>query len=98
MKRELIDILVNREGYNRQRAILAAIEIEKLDKNLFPLLKSWIDDPDNMQEFVSHNISLLELKEKKNMNYIGALLTMDWLIKEPDVAGPIVESFCSSRM
>ena len=97
MNRKLIDILVNREGYNSRRATLAAIEIENLNPQLLPLLKAWMDNADNMQDFVSHNISLLGLKEKKKMNYLGALLTMDWLMKEPDIANPIVEVFCRAK-
>ena len=92
MDEKLVEVLVNREGYNDKRAALAVVEAERMGQELMCLLKNWIDDANNMQDFVCHNISLLYLKEKKKMNYLGALLTMDWLIKEPEIAKPVIES------
>ncbi|WP_294611093.1 hypothetical protein [uncultured Bacteroides sp.] len=90
---EIIQTLKKREGYNEKRAALAASESQHLSKELVPLLNDWLYDANKMQDITVQGISLLHIKKHKCMNYLAALLTMDWLIKEPEIAKPIVEGF-----
>lgn len=90
---DIIKVLTEREHYNENRAVLAVSECTKIDGRLLPLLNGWLSDAENMQDICIEGVSLLHLKESKSLNYLGALLTIDWLIKEPEIAKPIVESF-----
>lgn len=87
------NILIDREGYSPAQACLVLSEIQNLSEELVPLLRIWIENPENMKDITIDGISLMKVKQRKNMTYLGALLTIDWLIKEPDVAKPIVCGF-----
>lgn len=87
------ETLIDREGYNLAQACLVLSEIQNLSEELIPLLSIWIEDSENMKDITIDGISLMKVKQCKNMTYLGALLNIDWLIKEPDIAKPIVCGF-----
>lgn len=95
-KKQIIeDILIKREGYNEVQARIAASEALNLSPELKGLFDDWLGDAKNTQDFVIGDISLMALKKHRNMNYLGALLTIDWFIKEPNAAKPIIENLLS---
>lgn len=87
---QLKRLLIEREGYTIQRAAVVALEAESLSPELSPLLRKWVLDSNDMPDCSVHDVSIRELQEKTKMNYIAALLTMDWLIKEPEKATPFI--------
>ncbi len=90
-RNEIIDILVNREGYSRTNAIVASHEAKALCNELVPLYEAWLKDS-TKTDYVSGELSLLKIMQSTKSTYLAALLNMDWIIKEPDVAIPVVKS------
>ena len=78
------DILIER-GYPEKQAILVASNLQTLDPTLKDGLTSWLADQTET-DYLIEGFKLSELKRKFDMTYPAALLTMDWLIKEPELA------------
>ena len=78
------DILIERD-YPEKQAILVASNLQTLDPKLKDGLTSWLTDQTET-DYLIEGFKLSELKRKFDMTYPAALLTMDWLIKEPELA------------
>ena len=78
------DILIERD-YPEKQAILVASNLQTLDPTLKDGLISWLTDQTET-DYLIEGFKLSELKQKFDMTYPAALLTMDWLIKEPELA------------
>lgn len=72
-------------GYKADAAKLLSASLSKINGELQPLLDSWIKD-ESEGDIIVEGISLLDLKKKHNLKYPAALLSMDWLIREPEKA------------
>ena len=84
-KQEISQELLER-GYERKMAELVASELILLSDKLHDLLNAWIDNPLNVGDFSREGFSIIGLMKDRKMQYPAALLTMDWLLKEPDKA------------
>lgn len=91
-RNEIIDILVNREGYSRKNAIVASYEAKTLCAELQTIYENWLRNAE-MMDYIVGDFSLLELMHKTQSTYLAALLNLDWIIKEPNVAIPVINSF-----
>ena len=78
------DILIER-GYPEKQAIAVAADLQTIDPALNNGLQSWLTDQTET-DYRIEGFQLSELKRKFDMTYPAALLTMDWLIKEPELA------------
>lgn len=78
------DILAMR-GYTAKQAVIVAAELEKIDWQLQKGLQIWLAE-EKETDYLIEGVKLSELKLKFSMTYPAALLTMDWLIKEPELA------------
>lgn len=78
------DILVKR-GYATKQAVTVASELEKIDLQLQKGLQTWLTEGKET-DYTIGGVKLSKLKQKFDMTYPAALLTMDWLIKEPELA------------
>jgi len=78
------DILAMR-GYTTKQAVTVAAELEKIDWQLQKGLQIWLAEEKEI-DYLIEGVKLSELKQKFGMTYPAALLTMDWLIKEPELA------------
>lgn len=85
----IISILVSR-GYDEPGARLMAERLSAIDTSLKQLLTEWLDN-EAEGDFTVSGISLLELKKQFQMTYPAALLSMDWLIREPEKAKRCIE-------
>lgn len=81
----LVDILQDR-GYDARSAKLVAPELMSLTEPLNEYLDIWLGDEHEMKDYSIEGCSVLTLMEDRGMTYPAALLTLDWLIKEPDFA------------
>ncbi|MDM8155777.1 hypothetical protein QUW14_16005 [Bacteroides gallinaceum] len=81
----IYNVLLGR-GYDEKSAQLVAVELMDLSQPLDAYLVKWMQDESDMQDYSLHDYSIKQLMEERNMAYPAALLTMDWLIKEPDAA------------
>ena len=78
------DILIER-GFPEKQAISVASDLQAIDPALQNGLQSWLADQTET-EYLIEGVKLSELKQKFDMTYPAALLTVDWLIKEPELA------------
>ncbi len=81
---KIIESLLEKK-YTERQAPAVAKELSEVDSTLLPLLEAWVNDGTEMNYNVE-GYSLLELKSLYKMTYPAALLTIDWLIKEPKTA------------
>lgn len=72
-------------GYNDKQIKFVSEKLSSIDESLKECLNKWIDK-NIMTEVNVSGISLKQLMAKYNMEYPAALLTMDWLKREPDKA------------
>ena len=78
------DILMKR-GYLKKQVFSVANHLQEIDASLQEALQHWLDQEEET-DFQIEGFKLSELKQKFDMTYPAALLTMDWLIKEPELA------------
>jgi len=83
-KNEIKAILIER-GYNEKHATLAASGLEKVDANLVEPLRLWLKD-ETMTDVEYKGLTLIRLMQTYQMTYPAALLSMDWVYKEPEKA------------
>lgn len=81
---EIKNILVQR-GYNEKRAYFVAGELTNIDAHLVEPLNLWIAD-ETETEIEYQGISLRELMQRNKLKYPAALLSIDWIYKDPEVA------------
>lgn len=85
MKRDDIIKVLIQSGYDAPAAEVVSNEIVLLSEELVPLYEEWANSRTE-QDYNAEGLSLLDLKDTFDMTYPAALLTIDWLIKEPEVA------------
>ena len=90
MNREEITSALIREGYAEKQAELTATELMEIDSSLMPLLSEWVRNR-KQSEKEAEGFTLLGLQAQYDMTYPAALLTIDWLIKEPQIARIAIE-------
>ena len=78
------DILIER-GFPEKQAFSVAVDLQAIDLALQNGLQSWLADQTET-DFLIEGFKLSDLKQKFDMTYPAALLTVDWLIKEPELA------------
>ena len=84
-KLEILEILMQR-GYTQRNASLVAEEMVNIAPQLQQYLEAWLMDKSYNENYEVGEYSLKRLQEERRMNYPAALLTLDWLIKEPEAA------------
>ena len=80
----LKNILLN-NGYNDEQADLAIEKLKRISPNLLLGLEEW-SSTGNEVDYTIEGVNLSELKKQYKLTYPAALLTMDWLIREPQKA------------
>lgn len=78
-------LLVERCKYTEKQAVLVTKELVQIDPILIPLFNKWVEEGVETN-FMIEGFSLYELMSTYNMTYPAALLTIDWLVKEPIIA------------
>lgn len=86
MDKDFIYNVLSERGYNAYLAQLVAGDLSKLSEPLNDYLLSWLNDESYNGDFETNGYSISQLQTKRRMNYPAALLTMDWLMKEPEKA------------
>lgn len=72
------------QGYQSKMAEMVAKELMNVDTRLNPLVEKWLNGEND--DYASQGYSIFGLMKERNMTYPAALLTIDWLIKEPEKA------------
>ena len=82
---EIMNLLVQR-GYTKHNAALVTPELQQLHPDLKPLWEQWLLHPEACDDYTVEGFSLKGLMEQQRMAYPAALLTLDWLLKDPENA------------
>lgn len=85
MENQIKHLLIDR-GYNERNAKLVAHELTLLAAPLQPLLSQWLDNEQCMVNYEAEGYTIIALMQERGMTYPAALLTIDWLLKEPEEA------------
>lgn len=83
-KDTLVKHLVQK-GYDEKSANLVAKDLLGLDSPLNDYLRQWIEGG-IITDYTIDNYSIVGFMQDRAMTYPAALLTMDWIIKEPEKA------------
>ena len=78
------EVLLER-GYTDKQVNAVIYDLMTIDESLKKGFSLWIE-LEKETDYTIQGITLSELKNKFGMTYPAALLTMDWLIKEPEKA------------
>ncbi len=77
--------ILNERGYHGAAAKVMADRLSNVDSSLKPHVDEWLGSGKE-RDIVIYGISLIDLKAKFNLTYPAAILSMDWLIREPEKA------------
>lgn len=81
---EIQEVLINR-GYSEKLAKIVADELINIDSHLNQELNLWLVNEEET-DVVYRDISLKDLQSRFKLTYPAALLSMDWIYKEPEIA------------
>ena len=77
--------LLEREN-DEKTARMVSPDLLDLSEPLKNLLKAWLENEKQQSDYAVAGFTVSEMQNERGMNYPAALLTMDWLMKEPEKA------------
>lgn len=77
-------------GYDKEDAVRVALDLNSVNDCLKEALNKWLLDGTET-DYKTVGYSILGLKNRFDMTYPAALLSMDWIIKEPEEAIACIE-------
>lgn len=81
-----ISTILKERGYDARSAKLVASDSMSLSSPLNDYFESWLNSTTDLHDYAYAGYSVYKLMNDRNMTYPAAILTMDWLIKEPEKA------------
>lgn len=81
----LIEKIIKKNHCSKADAKEIADCIKMLDEKLKPIFDAWIDDK-SYNDISVFGFSIESLINDYDMEFTGALLTMNWICKDPDMA------------
>ena len=85
-------LLMIRFGYSEQEVCMLSDDLKHLEQALVPLLTKWVTEGSCSDAAEYSGYSIDSLRSQFDMNFIAALLTLDWIIKDPEQALPALKS------
>ena len=85
------NIIMERLNCPEDRAMLIEEKLEQLHEDLKPLLHQWLNDGTVDEKVLVEGYSAVYFMRDYEMEFTGAILTMDWLLREPEVAKAAIE-------
>lgn len=85
MDKETMMKILEQKGYDKKSASLVANDLMQLESPLSDYLGQWVER-DTITDYIVDGYSIVNLMQERSMTYPAALLTMDWIIKEPEKA------------
>lgn len=71
---------------SEKKATVIEKHLKGISPELVPLLDKWLRDGHCEDNTLYHGYSLNQLIRDKDLHFTGALLTLDWIIKDPEEA------------
>ena len=85
------DILINSHGYTEQEAEMMAKGLSELDVAVMPVFEAWRATGSENSDMLFHGYSIDSLRADYDMNFFAALMTLDWIAKDPENALPAIK-------
>lgn len=85
MEMTIIEKIIKKNQCSKTDAKEIATNAEKLDAKLKPIFEAWINDKAYTDISIS-GYSIESLINDYDMEFTGALLTLDWICKDPNMA------------
>ncbi|MCL2063790.1 MAG: hypothetical protein FWG98_05410 [Candidatus Cloacimonetes bacterium] len=85
MKKKIIELLTKELGYSDYVAEQTANDLLSINHKLQPLLEKWLGTRE-IKNFEILGFSIDELMSQRNFTFPSALIAMDWLLTEPEIA------------
>lgn len=80
-------LIMQRMNCTEATAKAIASDLKKLNPQLRPMLEAWVNNkPLPGRNVKYHGYSLDDLTAQFGLKFTGAILTLDWLIRDPDAA------------
>lgn len=95
-KTQIYNKLVYREEYDPTIARIVIKEIDNIDEVLKEALMVWIEDASRPICQV-RGINTEKLVRSGKFNYLTAILNLNWILDEPDIALPIIKGLLNSK-
>lgn len=89
MKLEEIIQGLKSKGFSDTESSVIAPDLFNISPALQPLLESWLKNG-REEDYETSSFSIKELMKKYGLEYQAALLSIDWLIKEPEIATQVI--------
>lgn len=86
MEKDYIYNVLLERGYGEKSARLVTTDLMLLHEPLDTYFEKWVQNESDIIDYGTNGYSVRQLMEERGMAYPVALLTMDWLIKEPKKA------------
>jgi len=83
--------LAERGGYSQLEIGFLRAKIEGLSSELRAVLEGWLQSG-SLTEIVIEGYSMTDLMQRKGLEPVAAILTLDWLRREPDAARQAIEN------
>lgn len=87
-QKEIIQFLLEK-GYNDIQAKRLSVSLEKLSTPLSECFSNWTKTGEE-KNFESHGLSVKGLMSKYGLKYPAALLSMDWVERDPETAVKVI--------
>lgn len=78
--------IMERTGFDEAAAELMEKDLSAVCDQLKPLVQNWLETGAEDDDTMYEGYSLNSLKKAYDMYFTGAVLTLDWLIREPEKA------------
>lgn len=85
MNMNTIENILIQRGYNQEDAVSVAADLGNVTDCLKAVLDKWLLDGLE-SDYEAEGYTILGLKEQFEMTYPAALLSIDWIIKDPSEA------------
>lgn len=90
MKKENIKNILIERGYSTVGAETASADLVNVSDSLKPLLENWLSEGTET-DFESHGLTIKGLMSKFGMKFPAALLSIDWVIRDPKTAISVIK-------
>lgn len=84
-------IIIQRLNCDKKTAERLEMKLNAISDELKPILNDWLEYGSENSEIEFYGYSINSLMKKEGMKFTGALLTLDWLIREPQKAASVIE-------
>lgn len=79
-------ILIDKYGYSEQEAKAVESDLSALDERVAKIFEAWKTDGAESSDIEFNGYSVDSLRADYGMNFFAALVTLDWIAKDPESA------------